>query len=188
MVQQTTTRAVLRGSSTIKPDKEDGLIEKNDDPFGIWVDYIVNNRFERDQHTYMAGVASPGGFQGASAAFFRMTAPTLLWICDWTASRFNSVPDIPNPDNSDPNWVLLYDVYEPTNVVPGQDSTTPLYRISGTYIYGHKNPSANVTDFIAFPRPPWMTDIGADKRTLKVGDLLQNVSNIDNRVLGFLGQ
>lgn len=178
-VYQSDGRATIR-SSPILADDHDGLYEDNDDPFGIWLDYIVNNKFEREQHTYMMGVASPSGFQGGTAAFVRLTAPTLLWICDWTASRVNSPPDIPDPDNSDSSWVLLNDSYEPTNIVPGSDGFTPIYRISGTYVYGHRNPSDNVTDFIVFPRPPWMTDVGADRRTLNTRDLLQNVSNLDS--------
>lgn len=128
----------------------------NFDDQGVWADYMIKSRYERDPHTYMAGVASPGGFQGASVAFFRLTAPTLLWIVDWTAARFATQPDIPSNEPQGNNWVLLDEIVEPAMITVGPDGVTPLYRISGTYVYGNINPSADVLKNVSYGRPPWL--------------------------------
>lgn len=133
-------------------------IPADDDGAAIYTDYIVNNRFEKDRGIYMNGVTSPLPFQGASVAFVQLHAPTLLWICDWTACRFNASPLIPNSINSDTDWVLLDEHYEPSMIVTAVDGTTPLYRISGTYVYGKQNPNSTTVNDIQYARPPWLED------------------------------
>ena len=184
----------------------------NDGPdTAIWVDYEINNRYEKDGHIYMMGTTSPGGSQlsttstlttggaptslssrefasknsasftssaggtdGAgttasftsssnpigvnSVAFVQLAQPTLLWIADWSAARFNIQPTAPDPTPADPDWVLLDVHLEPSMLILAADAITPLYRLSGTYIYGHKNPAANTFDNINFSRPPWLSD------------------------------
>ena len=44
-------------------------------------------------------------------------------------------------------------------ITVGADATTPLYRISGTYVYGCRNPDPTLVRNIRFPRPPWLRDI-----------------------------
>lgn len=125
------------------------------DPYGVYTDYIIRNMYETDGHIYQMGITSPGGFQGNSVAFVQLAAATLLWICEWTAARFNSKPNIPNPTPSDPNWVLLDTMVEPVSLVLAADAATPYYRINGVYYYGHKNPAkAQLT----YGRPPWIVD------------------------------
>lgn len=125
----------------------------------IFTDYVINNRFEKDKHIYMMGVSSPTPFQGASVAFCQLASPTLLWIADWTGAKFASMPPIPNSTPTDPNWILLDEHYEPSMVTVGPDGVTPLYRISGTYFYGHRNPSKATIENINFGRPPWLEDV-----------------------------
>src|SRR5690242_2432545 len=79
-------------------------------------DYIINNRYESDKHIYMAGITSPGGFSGNSVSFFRLSSPTLLWICDWTAASWNKPPLSPDPNVNDPNWVLMDIMPETSNI------------------------------------------------------------------------
>ena len=134
----------------------------------IWTDYMINSRYEKDRHTYMIPIASPTGFANVGAAFCQLAKPTLLWIVDWTACRFNEQPDIPSPllvtglvtgNGALPDfWILLDEHYEPAMVTLGADGVTPLYRLSGTYVYGCTDPSTVTTNDITFPRPPWMLD------------------------------
>ncbi len=141
-----------------------------------WTEFIVNNHYESDQHRYMLGISSPNGFQGASVAFCQLTAPTLLWVADWTACRAGLVPNIPDPSLTDPEWVLLDKHFEPGTVTVVQDGITPLYRISGTYIYGHKNPSAAVYDQINFGRQPWIEDFAT--RQIYKSDLMDSLIDL----------
>lgn len=131
----------------------------NDNP-GIFTHYMIYNRYESDRHIYMMGISSPEGFQGNSVAFVKLTAPTLLWVCDWTASKIGGKPKIPNPVVQDQNWVLLDVLPETAMENVGSDGVSRVYRISGTYVYGHKNPNADVFRNIGFPRPPYLLESG----------------------------
>ena len=147
---------------------------------GIWTDTFITNHYENDRHRYYLGVTSPGGFQGKSTAFVQTANPTLLWICDWTVERWGTQPQVPNPTSLDTDWVLLDDWWEPeTVVIGGADGRTPLYRISGTYIYGHKNPSDNTNLDIAFPLAPWIkqSKFPATARSLGNSFLTQGISD-----------
>lgn len=134
-------------------------------PNSVWADYVINNRYEEDKHTYMMGVTSPTGFQqgssnnttNATVSFVQLASPTLLWIADWTVARFNEKPKIPNYDIGG-GWVLLDKHIEPGMLTVSADGATVLYRISGTYFFGHKNPSSKIQNDINFSRPPWLDD------------------------------
>ena len=139
-------------------------------------DYMIVNRFEKDHHTYQIGVASPGGFQGNSVAFVKVASSTLTWICDWTTSRVGAQPIIPDPTSLDPNWILLDEVYQPVMITVMPDGNTPVYRISGTYIYGLKNPNATTIRNAYFGRPPWLEN--TFDRTVPTTSLQQGLSSI----------
>lgn len=146
-------------------DDSAGRFIPNQEDDGVFTDYAIIHRYENDGHVYMAGITSPGGFQGNKAAFFKLAANTLLWIADWTAMRVGRQPTIPKPtDLADSNWVLLDRIPETVNVVFGPDGVTPVYRISGTYVYGHKNPSNDVFDDVRYGRPPWADTTGVSRR------------------------
>jgi hypothetical protein len=125
---------------------------------GVWDDCVVVNRYAHRHGRYMAGISSPNGFNGQSVAFFQMWNPTLLLISDWTAQASNRQPEIPNPEPQDSDLVLLGDFPELRNVEVAGDSVTPVYRISGVYVYGFKNPKASVYEDAVYPRPPWLKD------------------------------
>lgn len=141
-------------------DDNDAKVVNPDSDFDIYDSYKINNRYINPQRRHMLGVSSPAGFNGQSAAFVQLAAQTLLWIADWTALKKNNKPKIPDPTPADDNWVLLAKYYTPAMVIPNPaDMTIPLFRISGTYVYGRKNPSAEVLVDTTFPRPPWVQDI-----------------------------
>lgn len=159
-----------------------GIITYDDDnakvknePKLIYTDAQLNNKYEKDRHIYMLGMTSPGGFQGASVAFVQLAAPTLLWISRWTLCSFFSQPKSPNPISNNPDWILMDDHYEPGTVIVGPDGVTPLYRISGTYVYGHRNPAEVTVNNINFARPPWLED--AFDRSMPESKLQQDLIN-----------
>jgi hypothetical protein len=154
---------------------------------GIFTDYKVFSMYENPFHRYMLGITDPDGFQGESAAFVQLAAPTLLWVCKWTACRYHSQPIIPDPTSRDPNWVLLDKAYSPAMVTVGADGVSPLYRISGRYVYGHKKPNDDVLRNVSYPRPPWLEDVfdrSTPANTLD-GNLLESSAAVNNAQLNF---
>ena len=139
-------------------EDQSGRFEENKNDDSIWEDYVAVNHYEWDYHRYMLGITSPKGFQKSRAAFVQLAAPTLLWIVDWSAARWNKQPTIPAPVLSDEDWVLLDEHYEPSMLVVGADGVTPFYRISGTYVYGQKNPDPDSFEQMNYTRTPWLQD------------------------------
>lgn len=128
----------------------------------IFIDYDIQSRYEGDRHIYMMGLSSPEGAaqNDRSAAFVQLASPTLLWIVDWSVAKWAEAPEYPNsfPNPAGP-WVLLDEHYEPTMLMLATDGVTALYRISGTYVYGHKNPDPlDLSSHVQFSRPAWMLD------------------------------
>lgn len=162
----------------IQADDEEGHFSEMADPTAIWADYMVINKYEDDQHVYMMGITSPNGdITGDTAAFVQLATKTLIWITDWTACRWKEKPEIPDPESRDPNWILLDAVYEPAQETIGPDGVTPLWRMSGTYIYGRKKvDTVRTLRTINFPRPPWLEDF-AD-RTVPETVLRTGISDI----------
>lgn len=140
----------------------------------IFTDYLQFNRYEKDSRRYMMGVASPSGFQGKTVAFVQLASPTLLWVCDWTTAKSGAQPEIPDPNPPDSNWVLLHEYPETANLVIYPDGRTPLYRVSGIYVYGHMAPDANTFKNVVFPRPPWLKD--TFDRTIPLAKLTAGLS------------
>ena len=145
----------------------------------IWNDYVVVNSYEKDGHTYMTGLTSPGGFQAMSAAFVQLAHPTLLWVCDWTAEKIGDQPEIPDPDSPGAGWVLL-DIanIEARQIYVKADGTTPAYRISGTYVYGCVNPSPQVFNDVCWPLPPWLQNV-FDRR-VDISKLRNGISDVNS--------
>lgn len=156
------------------------LDDEEGDPLAIWSDFRVINYYEIDMHRYMAGITSPNGFQGDTAAFFQLAGPTLLWLSRWTACRISKRPEIPDPpDIEDENWIMLDLEYEPHSIALLKDGITPIYRISGLFTFGYRKLSTtkgNVLDLMAFGRPPWIQDIPIRS----VGGITKTPSLIDS--------
>ena len=92
-----------------------------------------------------------------------------MLIADWTAAKLKAQPEVPSTANGN-NWILLRDNYQPAAIVIGPDGQTPLYRISGTYVYGCKNPNILTIQDITFPLPPFINPAGLD-RTMPINKL-----------------
>lgn len=131
---------------------EGALFDEGEIAEGVWTDYVVVNHYERDKQRYMMPVTSPDGFDGDSVAFAALAGETLLWYSDWSAEKMGAAPSIPDPEQDDPNIILLDELVEPAILLLKPDDSV-VYRISGTYVYGFKNPK-DVTFYHG--RPPWM--------------------------------
>lgn len=145
----------------------------------FFVDYQINNRYEKDRHLYMLPIASPNGFNGQSAAFVQLAAPTLLWICDWTVSKLGEQPEVPDPNISPGfGWILLDDFWEPATAVPASDGVTILYRLSGTFVYGKISPNPLTHRDINFGRPYWLKDALPTGRNMPDDKIKPNLSTL----------
>lgn len=141
---------------------------------GIWNDYVINNKYEHDNHVYMLPITAPGGFQGDSVAFCQLAHPTVLWIADWTACRTGKPPTMPHYNVIDPNVVLLDAHFEPATIETLADGKTRRYRVTGTYVYGFKNPGKALQ---IFGKPPYMADKD-EARYLDQGDFKKNIIDV----------
>lgn len=145
---------VIVGSVT--PDDSSAVHVPQTDAF--FTDFEVNSRYEECPNVYMAGNTSSAPYRGSTVSFFQLASKTVLWIVDWTALRLGKQPLVPSKNPADSNWVFLYATPETEKVVTAPDGVTPLYRISGTYVYGHKNPPEDIYTLVTYPRPPWLPD------------------------------
>ena len=167
---------------TITQDDTLGKYKTPINPLDITTDYVVNCHYEADRHIYQLGITSPGGFQGAKVAFVSLATKTLLWVADWTCARATSCPPIPDPTPRDSNWVLLDEAYQPTSITIFDDGVTPIFRISGTYVYGCKNPDEPTIRNVSYPRPAWLDD--AFNRTIPTSALEQGLIAITTSTQG----
>lgn len=151
---------------------------------GTWADYRIRNYYVRNEGRYMLGITSPNGFQGDSVAFVQLSAPTVLWISQWTASQMGSKPQIPDPTSVPSQYVLLYEtpVSEMITITGGGNK---MYRLSGTYVYGSRRPSTQVFDDVKFPQPPWI-DPDSDRNvetSLLTGGLIDLPSSRQGKLI-----
>ena len=150
-------------------DANPGQIADPGNYTGICVEYFFENSYENDRHTYMASQTSATPFNNSTVGFVKVGNPTTLWICEWTACQLGAKPMAPNPIPESSGWVLL-DV-QPTlagkSIVT--DAQTPIYRISGVYVYGRKNPADNVYEDAVFPVYPWIAN--TEGRQMLTSDL-----------------
>lgn len=121
--------------------------------------YQITGKFFRNEHKWMLGLTSPDKYNGLTAAFVQLAQPTLIWVCDWEASKTGNQPNIPDPTPQDDNWELLDSTIGTVNLLIGPQGNNPQYRMTGTYIYGHKNPNAILAKNVTFPRLPWVKDV-----------------------------
>lgn len=155
---------------------------------GIWNEYLIEEVYEQDRRTYQLPLCHPRGFRGATAAFVQLAAPTLVCCVDWTAAKMGAMPEAPNPDmvavnvlraggigvggagvqgvldavRANTPWVLLDAWVEPAAPAFAADGQTPLYRLSGTYFYGHKDPADNVFEDVWWPYPANVANFDED--------------------------
>lgn len=147
-------------------DDNDALFNNTGSSATMFTDYMIRNSYEEDPHTYMLGISSPQGFQGDKVAFVQLASTTLVLVCRWTGCRYNEQPIVPQADPEDDNLVVLYRSPVTVSVTTGPDGVTPLYRISGTYVYGVRNPDPTLLNNVSFGLDPRYLDNFAGGRTM----------------------
>jgi len=175
-----TAGTTVVSASAISFDSNDGKFTEEIDPSFVHLYYKIVNRYEKNNGVYMAGLTAPNGFNGASVGFVQIHAPTLLWICDWTAMQANQVPKIPSTVPFSSDWIYLNGWYDLPDVKPAADGTSPIYSITGTYFYGHKNPSSVDVNNLNFPICPWVEDSFPTGRTVSQGFLTPGLIDVPN--------
>lgn len=151
-VAQPVTPAPIVGSLTYN---QSPAIKEDQEP-GQYADYLIRMKYHRDLRRYALPLSSLTGFQGFTTAFCRLAAPTLTLSIEWTACKTVVPPKIPDPELRSNDWVLLDVMPETVNKVVMNDNASPLYRISGIYVYAHRRPSQALLGDTCIPRPPWL--------------------------------
>lgn len=179
---QANTPTVIVDVGPVNPTDNNAVFNTRSDSAAVWTDYVITSRYEKDHHRYMLGNTSPDGFAGNSdtVSFVQLANSTLLWIVDWTACREKEKPKIPFPEQfSSSKWITLDEQFETGMIGVGPDGVTPIYRISGTYIYGHKSPNKFTNRDMQFPQPPWLKQ-GAFNREVDDGMFEHGIINNNN--------
>jgi hypothetical protein len=156
---------------------------------GLHPDYDIYSRYVKDRHRWYGGVSSPGGFQGNSAVVFQLAAPKLFWICYWTGLKVGYQPKIPDIVPVDPKWVLIDEEYTLHNVDTAGNDFSPLYRISGVYMYGHLSPDPETLNNARFGIPPYLANV-FDRTmpvTLRTANLIDGTATSKIPGLGTVG-
>lgn len=145
----------------------------------VYVDYVITNRYEGNNHIYMAGVTSAEAIQtGAdTVALFQLTNKTTLWIVDWTASRWKLQPNIPDPtlNSQFRHWYLLNEHIEAGAIEVAADGVTPRYRISGSYFYATRRPAQALYMDVRYPKFPFLENFAT--RTVPASAFQQDISS-----------
>lgn len=113
---------------------------------------LIVSRYVKDLRRYML---SPT-MRGKRIPVVQLGAPTLLWICRWRSIRFNARPTVPSSVPVVADWTLLHEQLSPVSIITGSNGTTPIYRMTGTYIYSHGNPNEQLYKDVRFPLAAWL--------------------------------
>lgn len=169
---------VASGQVSLNEDEQALYVDDGTDDRAIWTDYRITNYYEYDGQKYLMGMTSPAGFLRRKAAVVQLGEPTLLLISEWTACRWWEKPDVPDPTSQDPNWELMdaLPVAE-MQIVGGADGNTPLWRLSGVYVYACLFPDPLIMRNVVFPKAPWLED--AYQRGVPDNKLKQNLNNVN---------
>jgi hypothetical protein len=148
---------IVEGTTITSTDMLAQIKVRADDT-GIYDDYEIKNRYEKDYHRYMMSVTSPSQMTQQCISVVQLGVPTLLWIADWTGKRVGGQPKLPEPSPQIENWVLLDEHYEPAMLKLAADGVSAEYQISGTFVYACLCPNSRTIRDICFPRAPWIKD------------------------------
>lgn len=150
MAESFTSSSVIGQQPSGEEDPLFGDVANTDDEAlfvqrtGIYQDFYTNHRYETDHHIYMMSIASPNGFQGAKAGFVQLASPVTLLLVDWSVEHLaeaNEYPDYPDPASlADDNTIHMDTIVEPATLTLSPDGRGVVKRISGTYVYGFKDP------------------------------------------------
>jgi hypothetical protein len=139
---------------------------------GNFTTYRIDMRYDGDEQTIMVPVASPAsdsafiysngnfitpGPQGPE--FIVLASPMSTCTVEFEATRQVSPPELPK--SSDPNFVLLKQMIQLTNITYMPDGVCPVYHIEGRQEYGLRE-AIKLGGNYAFPVSPAFTDVFGD--------------------------
>jgi hypothetical protein len=153
------TEAVINVGDLEIDDTLSKFSNEDEDGGVVTTDYEIRARYEHNRGIYACGLTSPKGFKNNTTAFVQIHVPVLIWYVDWTASMTDKMPIPPKATPTGEfatNWVLMDDVYEPANVLLLPDGVTPVYRLSGTYVYGCRKAKKDPSQHVTFPLPTFI--------------------------------
>jgi hypothetical protein len=137
--------AALVATVPVIPNTQ-SAISTTESSLGISEHYELQTAYTTDYHTIpLPTVGSP------FCSFAVLAPPTMTKAVSFSATRWDQPPTAPNPQTIDPNNVLLHTVYNPEAAQLGPDGQTPIYRLTGTYIYGIQDPTQVVLSAGALP-------------------------------------
>lgn len=84
-------------------------------------------------------------------------------VVSWSIERFGCIPEVPDPTPTLDGYAVLSITISPVAMDEGIDGSTPIYRISGCYVYSLSLP-VNPADPVPFSIPPWM-NVQPDQNT-----------------------
>lgn len=130
---------------------------KQAEPFlagGIYSYYKIMLRYEEDNNQAVLTEQKESGL----THFIPLSGQTLRLIAEWSAERAGEPPQLPpkKPGSSDTNTVYLRGAWDPCTLDLAEDGVTLLYRTSGRYEYGFKDPSKVNTGAAV---PPWLAEL-----------------------------
>lgn len=121
---------------------------------GMYTDYSQNISYSIDYNTlHMPIVGS------TLSSFATVAKPKVTKTVIWAAEKWGVQPTMPDPKPG-PNEVLLNKEIFPHTPALAPDATTPIYRVTGRYIYAIKD-SSKLTSF-GFGQMPMLTAAAAD--------------------------
>jgi hypothetical protein len=140
------------------------------DPGGPYNSWAMRSAYQNEKNILQLPVAK----EGALPVFLKLAAGTLTRVVEWTVSRAGARPKIPDPESSDPNLVLLRADITPESVELAGDGQTPVYRISGRYTYGAKDPDqVKLTGGV----PPFLGRQAAREVVIRTQDKIQGLAD-----------
>lgn len=98
----------------------------------------------------------PSNPQQPTVEVMTLAEPKTTMASEWSVERAGSEPMIPDPNPTDPAFVLLLKDVQQTNVSRAADGTTKLYRVRGRYEYAMTRPVYNECARM-FPKAPNIT-------------------------------
>lgn len=126
-------------------------------------DFRLSLKYTKDFNISDQAEQVPNG----KTAVIKLGATKVYLMVTYTAERIGAMPEAPNEDPVDPNFVLKEHDWDPGTMTVAPDSTTLIYRTSGVMKYVAKDPA--LCQFAA-PVPAWVNDLAGLEPTVTIFD------------------
>lgn len=78
---------------------------------------------------------APADDPGQASSIYRAHTPSMIKVVEWTATKQLEPPTMPMPESSSENEELAYAEIIPHPLMVDSDAESPVYSVSGIYIY-----------------------------------------------------